>query len=572
MKYLLYAVVIIIFTKNLFSQTFEAKLNQEMQQGNISATDALYFKAVRMFEPGFLPEYLKAYKEEPVKCGTQLMHQIYLHRNEFSSSQRKIVSKILSRPVLPNSFVSPQKLFKIHYTTEQSDSSSVSNADLDNSGVPDYVEETAYSLDYSFHVEVENMGFKSPPDDNNIDGPEWDVYIMDLNGFYGYTSYSDRSGGGWITYIVIDNDYKETNTKGIKGMRVTTAHEFNHVIQFGYNFRDTDIFLMEACATWMEDVVYDYVNDYIYYLPEFFRGSNYSFSYNSGMRMYGECLWFHYLSKRFGDKHLVPSIWENIVTLPVIDAIDKTLKTHGSSFNDELSLFYTWNATTGPMSDTARFYPEGDLYPQQRADRIFTLSGDTAFSVNIVGTGAAYYKFIDGNGESCMLIPLNIRRSTYSASDSAYLKISRYSKSPFLTPVGNYASAGIVSDNPQIWKCGSVDYSSEGYVNNAEVFEGAKPLSEENLPKSFPNPFNPGSGSLLTIPFLSDKEGLCVLRIITPSGFLVYKNQKMCLPDFDFYSWNGIGNIGEQVASGVYIYYILQGSNVIRKGKIAVVR
>jgi len=572
MKFILYVSVLIIAAQNIFSQTFEAKLKQEVMQGNISSTDALYYKAVRIFEPGLLPDNLKVGGMEPVKCGTPLVYQIYSHRNEFSADQQRIISKILSRPNLPESYVSPRKLFKIHYTIDPGDYNSVSDADLDNSGIPDYVEETAYSLDYSFHVEVENIGFKSPPDDDNIDGPEWDVYIMDLNGLYGYTSYANRSGGGWITYIVIDNDYQETNTKGIKGMRVTTAHEFNHMIQFGYNFRDDDIFLMEASATWMEDVVYDYVNDYVYYLPQFFNGSNYRFNYNSGLRMYGLCLWFHYLNKRFNDKHLVPHIWENIINYPAIDAIDKTLENYNTSFEDELSLFYTWNATTGPKADTVHFYPEGNLYPQQRANGVFTLSGDTTFLVNIVGTGAAYFKFFSSNGESYMLVPVNTRKSTSSASDSAYIKVSNYPYAPFLNPVGTYVSAGLVSETPQIWQCGSVVYNNDGIVNDAGVFDGSKPLSEENLPKSFPNPFNLNMNDFVTIPFIPAKEDVSELRILTPSGYAVYKDKKTCSPDFDFFTWNGLNERGLQVSSGVYVYVIVQEGGVIRKGKIAVVR
>lgn len=43
-------------------------------------------------------------------------------------------------------------------------------------------------------------------------------------------------------------------------MRVTVAHEFFHAVQFAYDWRE-DNWLLEGTATWMEEQVYDAIND-----------------------------------------------------------------------------------------------------------------------------------------------------------------------------------------------------------------------------------------------------------------------------------------------------------------------
>ena len=44
------------------------------------------------------------------------------------------------------------------------------------------------------------------------------------------------------------------------------AHEYNHVLQFAYDSQQ-DTWMFESTATWMENVVYPDIDDYIGYLP-----------------------------------------------------------------------------------------------------------------------------------------------------------------------------------------------------------------------------------------------------------------------------------------------------------------
>ena len=69
-------------------------------------------------------------------------------------------------------------------------------------------------------------------------------------------------------YLVLDNDYSPfefPGTKPIQDLQVTFAHEYNHILQFGYDaFQDP--WFAESTATWMEDQVYNGIDDYLRYV------------------------------------------------------------------------------------------------------------------------------------------------------------------------------------------------------------------------------------------------------------------------------------------------------------------
>jgi hypothetical protein len=105
-----------------------------------------------------------------------------------------------------------------------------------------------------------------------------DIYLADIGdaGYYGYCVPTDsaprvRPAGAHDTsaFCVLDNDYSPSQfTRGtpVTNMEVTAAHEFFHAVQFSYDAWE-DSWFMEATAVWMEDVVFDAINDNTQYLP-----------------------------------------------------------------------------------------------------------------------------------------------------------------------------------------------------------------------------------------------------------------------------------------------------------------
>ena len=55
------------------------------------------------------------------KCGMSLAQQVKSNFTFFSTEQQKVLLKILQRPSLPNSLVTSNQFFRIHYTTTGTD-------------------------------------------------------------------------------------------------------------------------------------------------------------------------------------------------------------------------------------------------------------------------------------------------------------------------------------------------------------------------------------------------------------------------------------------------------------------
>jgi hypothetical protein len=575
-------VCILIGTGTVYSQNFHQRLFQDQKENRITESDALFLQGIRIIAPETLPEHYQDDLGLPVKSAFGLIFMLQNRWEDFNLDQKSMLKSMLMRPDLPYNYISPSGHFKIHYSTTGADA--VSLDDFDLSGIPDYVEEAANSIDYAYYIEVTQMGFNPPPDDLGRDGVEWDVYVRNIPGAYGWTNLEMQDPDNqkaWITYICVDNDYTHTPTKGLDGLRVTMAHEFFHMVQLGYNGRDEnsdsmldDLFLMEAGSTWMEDVVYDYVNDYYYYLSGFFSNTNKPLNYTDGWREYGLCIWFHFLEKRTGGRDIARTIWENIVDYPALEATALALESDGHQFEDELARFYGWNYMTGTRADTTRFYPEGDNYPQIQVDSFFSFQMDTTITGEVLSTASKYFHLYEESGPSYTLIPTCVFIEETDDPFTFNLTLMHNGGSPLNTDLGHGVQARLSSEDYAYWKCVAVIESS-GQEVSFILFDGTQESSfGDDLPASYPNPFVLDKDAYTTIPFNLKESCNVTMTVYSVSGFRVRKKEQYFeagdLPSN--FRWNGLDDNGQPVPGGVYIYTIHDGSRLIRRDKVAVVR
>lgn len=174
---------------------------------------------------------------------------------------------------------------------------------------PDYVD-TVLAETVRVHNIFVAAGYRAPKGDGGIGGGsnKTDIYLADIgdNRLYGYCTSDQRIPRGgpfdaWA-YCVLDDDYAPhefpTNT-WLENLRVTIAHEYFHAVQFGYDIAE-DSWFLEATAVWIEDEMFDTVDDNLQYL----RRSPLS---NPRVRMdtfgnsfhYGTWIFFRYLSERY---------------------------------------------------------------------------------------------------------------------------------------------------------------------------------------------------------------------------------------------------------------------------------
>lgn len=276
--------------------------------------------------------------------------------------------------------------FRIHYTFDGDDA--VPDRDANSNQQPDYVEEVARALEFSWYAEIEYFGWAAPPSDEDMGGDDrYDIYLLNILGdeYAGYTD-SDRRNSlvgdnpnsplieenSTRSFVVLDNDYAEYEEFRVAGislleyMHSVAAHEFNHAIQFGYDGEEPHDWLWEATATWMEDQVFDSVNETVGALPAVFKSPDSCQLAEGGEKReedsdhwYGMWIMMRYLSEHYGDD-AVRRIWELAVSLDGYDIWDALLGEEATSF-DTFFIDFTIAVLT-------RDFEEGDSYPTVRLE------------------------------------------------------------------------------------------------------------------------------------------------------------------------------------------------------------
>lgn len=301
-----------------------------------------------------------------------------------------MAERLLARPTSPRALnryvVVARRACDRHICVwwSQSGQDAPPSADTDRDGVPNQVERTQRVLRTVWKREIGDFGYLPPLADGSSRSPDerLDVYLTDVGqyGLYGYCASDDprlrnaRARRVW-SYCVFDNDFRTGQytpaASGMRALRVTAAHEFFHAVQSRYDFRE-DRFLLEGTAAWMEDEVYDVVNDNLGWLsmggplmpdntdvigpwlpldvsPSDLNDPLYTLNYSSW-------IFFRFLSERT-DRKIVREIWERASKRTSLRAIAGAVGGRGLDFRKVFAEFGVWNAAP------ATFYSEGALYP-----------------------------------------------------------------------------------------------------------------------------------------------------------------------------------------------------------------
>jgi len=307
--------------------------------------------------------------------------------------------------------------FLVHFTLSGRDAAS--STDNNANGVADYVEAVAEAMEFAWQVEIVQLGWAAPPSDGGIGGDaRYDVYLEDIydDGTAGYTDggYRDTTVGdnpntpaietdASHSYISLDNDYREQNIfPPVDIMRVTAVHELNHAIQFGYDGDEPADWLWEATATWMEDVVYDDVNDQDYYLDAVFSSPDTcqiaegeEGTDNEG-HWYGMWIFLRYISEHYGNE-VIRVMWENMATQDGYGALETALAGVDTTLDEVFRGFvvalltrgfeegagYPTLQLKGEVESGRSFSPEEGVYPM--AADFIQITGEGSMAITLQG-------------------------------------------------------------------------------------------------------------------------------------------------------------------------------------------
>jgi hypothetical protein len=310
----------------------------------------------------------------PIRCGTPILRAVRAQLADWDPELRAAAEAVLDppRPVATRGIIRvAQKSFtptldnwivtenfSIEWgpnLTNEDGTTPVRDADAD--GIPDVVELWASYFEASYEAEVQEMGFTDPalgqfliPVYLGNSDPTTTIENIG-SGTYAFTQSDDP-----LPFIVVNNDLtfvpfndagraasfdQLTNIRG--AMRITAAHELFHVIHFLYEpsswIPTADDWWFEASSTWIEDEVFDSVNDYHQYFGivkwTSFVEQGLPVRSSSGdyvTRAYGNAIFAKYLAEHVGGQESMADVWGLIRPLPgqrVLPALDEYARNQG---------------------------------------------------------------------------------------------------------------------------------------------------------------------------------------------------------------------------------------------------
>jgi hypothetical protein len=276
--------------------------------------------------------------------------------------------------------------FCVHWVEEGLDAPNL--ADRDRDGVPDFVERVQRVAERVHQVENGRLGWREPKSDGRQGGRngKTDVYLSQIGGeLFGYAA-PDRGQvpkGSRIPrrlhgYLVLDNDYSAfefPGTNPLEDLQVTFAHEYNHILQFGYDAYQ-DPWFAEASATWMEDQVYNGINDYLRYVRRWVGLWETPLTTNS-IKEYGSAVWNQWLARRYGPE-IVRKAWAGAIDAKPggfsVASYERALRSSGPA---DLSLDFTRFAAAVAEWRTGKFFRESELFPDALRQGRLSLDGSS---------------------------------------------------------------------------------------------------------------------------------------------------------------------------------------------------
>jgi hypothetical protein len=434
----------------------------------------------------------------------------------------------------------------------------------------EYVDSAGAIFNAVLNYETSALGYASPI---QPPGGVYDVTITSAYPYYGWTTRGERIGATtparYTSTIVVDQDYQEFYTSGLGGLRVTAAHEFFHAIQFGsYGYWAGDEYFMEMTSTWMEDVVYDDVNDYYQYLRGPAGGGGFtprgqfahpdsSFSATDGLLEYSRSVFGLFVQKAYS-ADVIRRAWELMPEGVAMHALDLALGERGSSLREAILLWSVWNATTGPEADTSAYYPEGRAYPRIVTAPVIDYTPPSRTISGTIGTTSAFYYPVNVGPSAMTVIVANVL-TTGTASRVSFGYEMASSGDASYKELSNGVHVRLDVPDPEHWA----------------TIESSPPVIASVTPA--PNPFPAGEFSRLRFQIpAAARPASVALTVLTTSMERVFQGPLAIRDDLStafvqVAEWDGRDLLGRTLGSGVY-FYLLEVDGTEHTGKFAVVR
>jgi hypothetical protein len=274
--------------------------------------------------------------------------------------------------------------FCVHWVAEGIDAPNL--ADSNGDGVPNFVLQVLRIAEHVHEVENDRLGWREPKSDGRTGGGfgKTDIYLSQIGGeLFGYAapdrgqaSKEHRIPRRLHGYLVLDNDYSAfefPGTTAVHDLEVTLAHEYNHILQFGYDaFQDP--WFAESTAVWMEDQVYNGIDDYLRYVRRWVKRWDTPLT-TSSIKEYGSAVWNQWLQRHYGSA-IVRRAWARAIHVRPggfsVNAYESAIRAAGHS---DLGHDFAHFAAAVAEWRTGEGFRESGLYPDMPRQGALPLGG-----------------------------------------------------------------------------------------------------------------------------------------------------------------------------------------------------
>ena len=415
-------------------------LTRALERGAIDEATYALQRALSLFNLDGVRARYGAVARPPGEQATMILRDLVARLGGLSPKELQRARRVLARPddSAPEPAGAPKYSvpssrgctpnFCIHWVDTTDDAPPAGDSDADS--IPDYIETVAAVMEEVRAREVRALGYRAPKPDttsnNNGGDNRFDVYVANIgaDGIYGYCTTDDpnaQPGSGYryfdvSAFCVLDDDYAEFPNEPLSSLRVTAAHEYFHAVQFSYDFLE-DLWLMEGTATWIEDEVFDEVNDNYQYLSRSaLAAPQVPVDYGDEGFQYGAWLWWRFLTEYLGrsgakDPLIVRQTWENADAadpsrrgggqppdMYSLEAIFNALDARGLRFRFAFADFAAVNYVADAFYEEGESYVRKAGYPPELRAKITRNRRNRSGSVTLDHLTSAYATYKPGRG------------------------------------------------------------------------------------------------------------------------------------------------------------------------------
>ena len=556
-----------------------AKIDAAEAEGALSVDEAALNRIYHIFDRSRVDARFLVEDETPGKSATMLIHSIQTNP-EVSADVKSILEEYLDAPFDARAlFISPSGIFKLTYYT--TGGNAVPPEDLNSNGVPDFVEWCADYMDYSWQVEITDVGFRAP----GLTAGYYLVSFEDMP-YYGYTQPTAGT-----TRIVLHNNFlsfpsnddPDGDQKG--AAKVTCAHEFKHASQYTTS-HGREGGWVEVDAVWAEELVYPATNDYHWYVGG--TGSPLTQPHVSldsgGTGSYEDCIWQICMSEKWGNQ-LIVDFWSWRATHTgwgMLQSYDYIVGTQGMDLSSYYAMWTHWNYLTGARSEPPFGYP--DALEFNTAAIWLNISGLGVLRSSSVphlatkfarhhhtDTLADYPKIVFDGAAGVDFRPQAIVLKTDGTLvfDEVEVDASGHGEKVLDYPFSDISEMGLSFANCE-WSGTAKSYSYQLFSEPSSGVEGIPDYGMMRLYPNYPNPFNPKTKVRFALASALPVD----LTIVSPGGRVVRHlvDGEIYEPGEHHVTFDGKDDAGRDLPSGIYFAKLNVGGTESQLAKMTLLK